>query len=203
MVQQLLRISTTPMKYELEVEHSKLEYKQTEPSASVETKPAKLSIDSRTNTSVNIDTYEARKSLGIMDSVDFAKTNAMESRQALTKQIGEYREIGNEISNIHNGVSIADIYRSKMTDSSYQLYTAFLPSGGAELSWNPAQLNMSFEPSDVSIDWNIEENAFNFIPGSVRMKITQMSSVNIEYIGGPLYFPPSAREKITGEATEE
>ncbi len=203
MVQQLLRITTTPMRYELEVEHSKLEYKQTAPSASVEAKPAKLNIDSKTDTSVNIDTYEARKSLGIMDSMDFVKTNATESRQALTKQIGEYREIGNEISNIQNGVSIADIYRSKMTDSHYELYTAFLPSGGAELSWNPAQLNMSFEPSNVSIDWNIEENAFNFIPGSVRMKITQMSSVNIEYIGGPLYFPPSAREKITGEAAEE
>lgn len=203
MMQQLLRITTTPMKYELEVEHSKLEYKQTNPSASLETKQAKLSITSKTDTSVNIDTYEARKSLGIMDSMDFARTNAEQSRQAITKKIGEYREIGNAISNIQDGVSIADIYRSKMTDSSYQLYTAFLPSGGAELTWNPAQLNMSFEPSDVSIDWNIEENSFNFIPGSVRMKITQMSSVNIEYIGGPLYFPPSAREKITGEAAEE
>lgn len=203
MVQQLLRITTTPMKYELEIEHSKLEYKQTEPSASVEAKPAKLSIDSRTDTSVNIDTYEARKSLGIMDCMDFVKTNATESQRALTKQIGEYREIGNELSNIQNGVSIADIYRSKMMDSHFELYTAYLPSGGAELSWNPAQVNMSFEPSNVAIDWNIEENAFNFIPGSVRMKITQMSSVNIEYIGGPLYFPPSAREKITGEAAEE
>ena len=203
-MEQLLRITTTPLKYELEVEHSKLEYKPEETSAQYDTKQAKLNVDNRTDVSVNISTYQARKSLGLMDSADFTSQNASASQQALTQKIGEYAQIGNEMSQIQDGVSVGDIYRQKMLDSTnYQLYTAFLPSTGAELTWNPAQLSMSYQPGDVGIDWNVSQSEFNFIPGSVRMKVTQLASVNIEYLGGPLYFPPSATQKAADESLAE
>ena len=203
-MEQLLRITSTPIKYELEVEHPKLEIKRENPSASVDTKPAKLTITNMKDTSVNISTYQARKSLGIMDFADFTAQNAAESQQALTKQIGEYVQIGNQTSQIQDGVTIGDIYRSKMMDSTnYQLYTAYLPSGGADLTWNPAQLDMNYQPGDVSVDWDVSANEFNFIPGSIRMKVTQLASVNIEYLGGPLYFPPSAMQKFNMESSDE
>ena len=203
-MEQLLRITSTPIKYELEVEHPKLEIKRENPSASVDTKPAKLTITNMKDTSVNISTYQARKSLGIMDFADFTAQNAAESQQALTKQIGEYVQIGNQTSQIQDGVTVGDIYRSKMLDSTnYQLYTAYLPSGGADLTWNPAQLDMNFQPGDVSVDWDVSANESNFIPGSIRMKVTQLASVNIEYLGGPLYFPPSAMQKFNMESGEE
>jgi len=203
-MEQLLRITSTPIKYELEVEHPKLEIKRENPSATVDTKPAKLTITNMKDTSVNISTYQARKSLGIMDFADFTAQNAAESQQALTKQIGEYVQIGNQTSQIQNGVTVGDIYRSKMMDSTnYQLYTAYLPSGGADLTWNPAQLDMNYQPGDVSVDWDVSANEFNFIPGSIRMKVTQLASVNIEYLGGPLYFPPSAMQKFNMESSEE
>ena len=203
-MEQLLRITSTPIKYELEVEHPKLEIKREDPSATVDTKPAKLTITNMKDTSVNISTYQARKSLGIMDSADFTAQNAAESQQALTKQIGEYVQIGNQTSQIQDGVTVGDIYRSKMMDSTnYQLYTAYLPSGGADLTWNPAQLDMNYQPGDVSVDWDVSANEFNFIPGSIRMKVTQLASVNIEYLGGPLYFPPSAMQKFNMESSDE
>lgn len=203
-MEQLLRITSTPIKYELEVEHPKLEIKRENPSAIVDTKPAKLTITNMKDTSVNISTYQARKSLGIMDFADFTAQNAAESQQALTKQIGEYVQIGNQTSQIQDGVTVGDIYRSKMMDSTnYQLYTAYLPSGGADLTWNPAQLDMNYQPGDVSVDWDVSANEFNFIPGSIRMKVTQLASVNIEYLGGPLYFPPSAMQKLNMESSEE
>lgn len=203
-MEQLLRITSTPIKYELEVEHPKLEIKRENPSAIVDTKPAKLTITNMKDTSVNISTYQARKSLGIMDFADFTAQNAAESQQALTKQIGEYVQIGNQTSQIQDGVTVGDIYRSKMLDSTnYQLYTAYLPSGGADLTWNPAQLDMNYQPGDVSVDWDVSANEFNFIPGSIRMKVTQLASVNIEYLGGPLYFPPSAMQKFNMESSDE
>lgn len=203
-MQQLLRITTTPMKYELEIEHPRLEYKQSNPSASIEIKRAKLTVDNRTNTSVNVDTYAARKSLGEVNTADFVSQNAAESRQMLTQKIGEYAQIGNAMSQIQNGVSVGDIYRQKMlNDTDYQLYTAYLPSTGAELTWNPAQLDMSYQPGDVSVDWAVHDNQFEFIPGSIRMKVMQLASVNIEYIGGPLYFPPSAAPSDANENLAE
>ena len=203
-MQQLLRITTTPMKYELEIEHAKLEYKQEEPSAQYNNTPAKLTVANSSDVSVNISTYQARKSLGLMDSADFTSQNASASQQALTQKIGEYAQIGSEMSQIQNGVSVGDIYRQKMLDSTnYQLYSAFLPSTGAEISWNPAQLNMNYQAGSSSVDWDVSQNEFNFIPGSVRMKVTQLAAVNIEYLGGPLYFPPSAAQKATDETLAE
>ena len=73
-----------------------------------------------------------------------------------------------------------------------QMYTAFLPSAAAEISWEPSQLRMSFTPSKSSYDWKLTQNEFSYTPGSVKMKILENASVDIEYIGGPLYIPRSA-----------
>ena len=38
----------------------------------------------------------------------------------------------------------------------------------------------------------MEQGNFKFIPGDIQLSITQQPDVLIEYIGGPLYVPPSA-----------
>jgi len=203
-MKQLLRITTTPFKYEFEAEHPRLEIKQQNPTADIDTKPAKLDIVNIKDTSVNIDTYQARKSLGVMNVYDFRAQYADKSYRDLTRKIGEYVDIGDQMSQIQDGVTVGEIYRNKMLESAnYQLYMAYLPSGGADLSWNSAQVDLDYEAGDIGIDWDVSANEFNFIPGSIRMKVTQLASVNIEYIGGPLYFPPSAKERFGGVAYEE
>ncbi|MGI5985269.1 MAG: hypothetical protein GXY01_09050 [Clostridiales bacterium] len=189
---QLLQITTTPMKYELEIEPARLEYKQDFiPSSDMQNKPAKLNIDKIKNTEVKIDTYEARKSLGIKNVADLIKQNAEKSKEHIRKQMREYVEIGQEMSNIQDSVSIADIFRSKILEQP-QLYTAYLPNVGADLSWSPAQLDLSYEAGNLDYNWQISGNELTYIPGSVRVKISELASIDIEYLGGPLYFPPSA-----------
>lgn len=189
---QLLRITTNPMKYEMEIVRPKLEYNQDPiPSANMESHSAKLKIDKIENTKVNIDTYEARKSLGIMKVGDLIKKGAEKMDKHIKEVTREYVNIGKAMSNIQDTVSISDIFKSKMLEQP-QLYTAYLPSVGADLTWSPAQLLMSFEQGDIKADWQINENKFNFIPGSIHLNISEFASVNIEYLGGPMYVPPSA-----------
>lgn len=188
---QLLQIKSTPMKYELEVENAKLEYQQDgNPSARVETVPSELTMQSK-NIEVRIDTYEARKSLGIIKIGDSIAQNAQKGIEHINSQTKEYVEIGKAMGNIQDGTTIADIYRQKMFQQP-ELYTAFLPSGGADISWSPAQLDVKYKPGDVSLDWQIKDTAYNYQPGSVRMKIVEYAHVDIEYLGGPMYVPPSA-----------
>lgn len=189
---QLLRITTNPMKYDLEIERPKLEYKQDLiPSANMESHSAKLKIDKIENTKVNIDTYEARKSLGRMKVGDLIEKSAQKVDKHIKELTREYVEIGKAMSNIQNPVSISEIFKSKMLEQP-QLYTAYLPSVGADLSWSPAQLLMRFEEGETKTDWQINENKFSFIPGSIHLNISEYASVNIEYLGGPMYVPPSA-----------
>ncbi len=188
---QLLQITSTPMKYELQVEHAKLEFNQDfTPTAKVTTTHPSMKIHSQ-NAQVQIDTYEARKSLGIQRIGDYIAENAKLGEEHINQKTREYVEIGKEMGNTHNGTKISDIFRQKMIELP-QLYTAFLPSGGADISWNPAELEMNYEQGTTQLDWQIEQNMLNYIPGSVRMKILEYAKVNIEYLGGPMYVPPSA-----------
>ena len=190
---QLLQITTNPLKYELEIEHAKLEYKQDlAPSADVQTTSAKLRVDKMENTKVNIDTYNARKSLGVMNTGDFIKKSKGEAEQHIKDQTREYVEIGKELSNIQDGVTVSDVFKSKMLEQPSVLYTAYLPSVGADLSWSPAQLQMSYEPATTETNWQINKNEFNFVPGSIKVKVSELASVDIQYLGGPMYVPPSA-----------
>ena len=189
---QLLQITTTPIKYELEIENSKLEYKQDFiPSADVTTKPAKLNIDKIQNVAVNIDTYEARKSLGMQNVADLIKQNAQKSKDHILEQTREYVEIGQQMSNIQDGVSVAEIFKSRMLEQP-ELFTAFLPSGGAALTWSPAKLEMSYEAGNQDFEWRINNNELSYIPGSVKIKISEYPSIEVKYLGGPMYVPPSA-----------
>ncbi len=188
---QLLQITSTPMKYELEVENAKLEYQQdVTPSARVETLPSELTIHSK-NAQVKIDTYEARKSLGMLKTGDFIKQRAQKGMEHINDQTREYVEIGKAMGNIQDGTTIGDIVRQKMLQQP-EMYTAFLPRGGADISWNPAELDINYRPGDVNYDWQIKGTDYNYRAGSVHMKIVEYAHVDIEYLGGPMYVPPSA-----------
>ncbi len=190
---QLLHITTTPMKYELEVEHAKLEHNQDfQPRAEITTTKPKLHVHSK-NAEVHIDTYQARKSLGLQRIGDFIRTGAQMGKDSINQKTREYVEIGKELSNAKDGVTISSVYTQKMlSETQSSLYTVFLPSTGADISWRPAELSMNYDPGEVDTDWEITKNTMNYVPGSVRLKILEYADVIIEYLGGPMFVPPSA-----------
>lgn len=188
---QLLKITTTPIKYELEVEQPVLEYQQdVTPSCDMTTSASKLSVRSK-NADIQIDTYEARKSLGLINLEDGIKQYTEKSKAHITKLIQQYVQTGKELGEIQDGIDIGDIIRQRILEQPI-LYTTALPSTGADISCEPATLDIRFEPGDVSVDWQIEGSSCLFQPGSIKMKIVQYPDVNIEYLGGPMYVPPSA-----------
>ena len=192
MITQLLRISTTPIKYEMEIERARLEYSQDfMPKGVFETEAAKLDLQTR-NARMLANTYEARKSLGQYNSADRAKYDADKGMESVSKATRMYVDIGNEMTRIDQGVTIADIFAEKVLGEQPVLFTAFLPSTGAEISWIPHEIRMEFSKPEVSYEWEIMRNIMNYVPGSIRMTILQQPNVEIEYIGGVQYFPPSA-----------
>lgn len=195
---QLLQITTTPMKCELQVERAKLEYNQDFiPVADITATPSSIKINSK-RTEVQIDTYEARRSLGIQRIGDYIAESASLGEEHINEKTREYVEIGKEMGNIHNGTKISDIYQQKMLKQP-QLYTTFLPTGGAQLSWNPAELDLSYEAGETQFDWDVRASMLKYIPGSVHMEILEYATVNIEYLGGPMYVPPSADPQYVEE----
>jgi hypothetical protein len=124
--------------------------------------------------------------------MDTSRMNAEKGKESISKTTRVYVEIGNDMTRINEGVTIADIFAQKVLGEQPVLFTAFLPSTGAQISWIPHEISTDFSDAEVKFDWEIMRNIMNYVPGSVRMTILQLPSVEIEYIGRHLYFPPSA-----------
>ncbi len=188
----LLQITTSPVKYELEITHAKLEYDQElQPIGKAETKPFAFHMQSQ-NVQVRLDTYEARKSLDMMRISDRIRSAAENGKMALQEGIRETVEDGKALAKINEGMTVNQLMQQKAAYQTPQLFTAFLPSGGAQISWEPSDLQMDYQRGDVSFDYDLKSKLFSYVPGSVRMKILDRGGVDIKYTGSPLYFPKSA-----------
>ena len=50
----------------------------------------------------------------------------------------------------------------------------------------------NYEMDDLNIDWeDIFQKPVKFVPGKIEIQVAQMPSVEINYVGGPIYFPRS------------
>ncbi len=190
---QLIEITSTPAKYELEVTPAKLEYNNdTVRDMKVQTTPSTLKIDAK-NIAAKIDSYESRKSIGLMTMGDRIKYSADKAEEHISSKTREYVQIGQQMSNIHEGATIPSIIAQKrMQDTNTQLVTAYFPSVGPTISWEPNDLNLDYTPAEVDINWQELDRSMTYIAGSVRFEVVQRASVDIEYIGGPVYFPKSS-----------
>lgn len=191
MVQQLLKITTTPMQYRINIEPARLEMKQEFiPSAEVKINRSEVRLNSD-RAELHLDTYEARKSLGMVHVSDLIAQNAQKGVQSLSDKIREYVTDGEQMAKIEEGVTIAQIARQKMLQQP-QLQTTFLPSTSAQVTYKPGHLETDWTDSNVSYDWKEMRNVLNYIPGQIRMEILEYAKVDIEYVGSPMYVPPSA-----------
>ncbi len=195
---QLISITTKPMKIELEVEYAKLEYNQDfKPDYDSSVKPAGLEFQTR-GAELRLDTYEARKSLGYMNSADSTQQYAEKGRQHISRLTQEYVQDGKAMGEIQNGVEIRDIVRQKMLTQP-ELYTSFLPTTGPDIAYQPGELNVNYQPGDVNLNWKVQDNHYNYVPGSVSMEVVEYAQVEIQYLGGPMYVPPSADPEYEAE----
>ena len=68
----------------------------------------------------------------------------------------------------------------------------FIPSVGADISWTPADLAIDFAPASVNFEPEVQKTESVYVPGELNVNVEQYPRVEIEYIGEPMYVPPSA-----------
>lgn len=186
-----MQISVSPARYELEIEHARLEHRQNfQPRAQVNTTPSALKIETK-NGELRLDTYEARKSMGFTNVGDSVKQAAIRGAEALTKGLRATVEMGKQLSRIDQGTTIGQVMTQKLSQSP-QLHMSFLPSGGVGVSWNPNEINIDYQMGKTEYDWQVKSNEMSYVPGSVRLRLIENFKVDVEYVGSPLYFPRSA-----------
>lgn len=196
-MEQLLKITSIPIEYEIKIKHATIQQKQSTAELEISRDQGGLKIKSRP-IKVNIDTFEARNSINptiptsIKQQGEAGKTAAYEATAELAQQgqLMMKAKLGEDAV----GQIIAQKYQPKMKDFT----VGFIPTSGPSFDWSGPDLTINYEMDKLNFDLKIANGNFEFIPGDISISITQYPDIKVEYVGEPIYIPPSSAPNYEG-----
>lgn len=90
------------------------------------------------------------------------------------------------------GELLGQIFRQRTQMPTGEFQLGFIPSAPVNITYQEPDLTLNYEMDKLTFDLKVAQGDFQFIPGNIEMSITQHPDVHIEYVGDPLYVPPSA-----------
>ena len=187
----LIRITTVPISFEFKVNNARLEKRSGTAELNLTRDKGGLRIQSN-NIKLSLDTFEARNSVSptAIRSIEQASD---EGKTAAYEAIARYTNEGTIMMDAKfNGKALDQIFASRAQLPTGEFTVGFTPSTGAEISWSDPDISIQYEMDKLNFEFKLANGDFEFIPGNIEVSITQYPDVQIEYIGKPLYVPPSA-----------
>ena len=188
----LIEITTVPIQIEMKTTQARLEYARGTAEVEISRQEGGLRIQSKP-VRVNIDTFEARNSLS-PTLARYLEQSAQKGHQAAYEATASYARQGQLLLETQVGEELVTKFAedAMMKDVKTNVGLDFLPKGGAEITWDPGEMNIRYEMDKLNIDWRMGTGDFEFTPGDIEFTVTQRPDVVIKYLGGPIYVPPSA-----------
>lgn len=202
-MEQLLQIKTIPINYELKVNNARLERNSGTAELEISRDKGGMHIKSRP-VRVNIDSFEARNSV-VPSTAASIKQAAEKGRTASYEATAQYASEGKLMLNTQIGQGndvLNQIIGQRTQQPTGDFGLAFIPSASAQLSYVPPSLTIEYEMDKLNFDMKVEKGQVEFIPGTIELSVTQYPDVMIEYVGKPIYVPPSVAERFNGEVID-
>lgn len=193
----LLKITTVPITFELKVNNARLEYKRGTADLEISKSKGGFKMKSRP-IKVNIDTYEARNSVVPTTKTSIAQA-AQNGKRAAYEATAQWAQDGQLLlkASANVGQDVLGQIASRAMDRSDNFELDFIPKTGPNITWSQPDLSIQYEMDKLNFDWKMSGQQFEFVPGDIEINITQYPDVVIEYVGSPLYVPPSADPNYT------
>lgn len=188
----LIEIKSVPIEIEMRVTDAKLEYSRATVDMEITRNEGGLSIRSKP-IRVNLDTFEARNSVTPTLATRM-RNNAQAGKQAAYEATATYARQGQLLLQAKIGEEMVTKFAAEAQTRNMKTNVgiAFLPTQGADISWDKGELNIRYEMDKVNFDWRSQQGNFEFTPGDIQFEVKQQPDVVIKYVGGVLYVPPSA-----------
>lgn len=188
----LIEMKSVPIELEMRVTDAKLEYTHGTVDMTVSRDKGGMRIQS-SPIHVNLDTFEARNSV-FPTTATRIRQNAAAGKQAAYEATATYAKQGQLLLQARIGQNLISQFAqdSETKDLKTNVGIQFLPTQGADISWDGGQMSIRYEMDKLNFDWRTEQGDIQFIPGDIEFSVTQQPDVIIKYVGGPLYVPPSA-----------
>lgn len=190
----LLSIKTIPFQYELRVNDARFEIENPQPSHTINRQRGGFEMQ-HTPSKIHIDSTAARASMGLIGIGEAVQQIGDKGMQAAFSAAGQYAQEGNQMMDIRNRNAIPNVgVQRQRAQNSIETMLGFIPSTTSEVSFDTHHLQMQYEMDKLSFDWrtnSIKPDA-EFVPASIELKIKDYARLEIEYLGGPIYAPPSS-----------
>jgi len=147
-----------------------------------------------TPSQVRIDSFESRASMGHKSAARLIRDFADNGRESGRQAVRNYAEQGNFLLDSRNSSNpISDLVQSR-TLRTAETILAFIPSVPPEITVEEGAISFDFTMDQLNFDWsNIRiRPEMEFVPGEIEFTILEYPKVIIEFIGGPVYVPPSS-----------
>lgn len=190
-MEQLLSIKSVPIKVELKINSAKLEYSGGSADLELTRDKGGLTIRS-TPIKLNIDTFLARNSM-FPTPMESIKQYAQKGINAAYNATANLAREGQLLVNAKLGEdALSQIISQRLDMPKGDFVMDFIPKVGPEITFSEPDLTIEYQMDKLNFDWKISKGNFEFIPGNVELIVTQRPDLIIEYIGDPIYVPPSA-----------
>ncbi len=194
----LLQITSVPAQYEYQIERARLEISQPKPQVERVTQRASLNMRQESGR-LEMDSVRRRSDMGFKGVVEGAEHEADLGFEAAKEATASYAEIGNQLAKISQNTNIPDtLWGQSSLHNKGEL--VLMPLSPVEIQYMPAKVHTSYNPGSIRADWNINKAQLDFVPGSFSLVFSQYASLDIEYIGGFHYVPPSASPDFESQA---
>lgn len=177
-----IQIQTTKAELGLTIQQPQQQIKQKQADVQIEQPAAILSIHT-TQGELHIDSSQARRDLGIVNFVEFARNYAQEGQQGVMAGIARRAREGEIMMSIENGGNaIQSIIDSRTLPRQKKLGIKFIPSGDSvRTTYTPAKVDIQVQKNDPKIDVQINKPVHNYTPGNVKIDQIQNPSIQIDW----------------------
>ncbi len=200
-MEQLLKITTIPLNYEMKITNARLELQRGDAQMQIHRQRGGMRI--RTQPSrLHIDTYNARNSVvpTTKTSIYQAAGRGMQNAEEITARYASEARILMQAKPGEGSQAIDQIIANRINPATGEFQLGFIPAIGADISATRGSIDMRYQMDQLLFDWRINNGSLEYIPGNIEIDITQYPDVQIEYMGSPMYVPPSAAPKFSMEA---
>jgi hypothetical protein len=195
-MEQLLKITTVPISIEFKVNDARLEQRSGTADLEISRNEGNFTIRSKP-IRLNMDTFEARDSIRPSSAKSLVRDFSQKGKSAAYEATATYAQEGQILLSATLGDDALDqiIKQRNTVNTDYGL--DFIPKAQPNINWSKPNMTIQYEMDKLNFDWKINKTGFEFIPGSIEFSITQQPDVKIEYVGDPIYVPPSANPNYT------
>ena len=187
----LIQIQTIPIAIEFRTTPARLEHSTTRTEVEIRRDQRGLSINSRP-IRLNMDSFEARNTIS-PTAMRSMEQNASLGRQAAFEAIATFANEGNMMMDIHLRENvIPQIAAQRAFPAQPQFNIRFLPDRPVNMDWIPPEIRIEYQMDQLDFNWLPHRGDFQFTPANIEFVVAQHPQVIIEFIGDPIYVPPSA-----------